>query len=136
MHTHALKARHLLAATALAFGLAPIGSKVLGSIHRARPASASAGRALGGGFSRTQMTYKIKAAVVGLQFGAEFVPIYRDHPDVSRVAVCDLDPAKLDAGDLVHTVDFRSVYATLLEHHLKAPSAPILGRTFPLLSGS
>ena len=43
------------------------------------------------------MTDKIKVAVVGLQFGAEFVPIYRDHPDVSRVAVCDLDPAKLNA---------------------------------------
>ena len=43
------------------------------------------------------MTDKIKVAVVGLQFGAEFVPIYRDHPDVSRVAVCDLDSAKLNA---------------------------------------
>lgn len=48
----------------------------------------------------------------------------------------DLDPATLDAGDLVHTVDFRSVYATLLERHLKAPSAPILGRTFPLLTST
>jgi uncharacterized protein (DUF1501 family) len=47
----------------------------------------------------------------------------------------DLDPGKLDAGDLVHSVDFRSVYATLLERHLKAPSAPILGRAFPLLPG-
>ena len=44
-----------------------------------------------------------------------------------------LDPAHLDRGDLVHTMDFRSVYATLLERHLRAPSAPILGRAFPLL---
>ncbi len=44
-----------------------------------------------------------------------------------------LDPAQLDKGDLRHTLDFRSVYATLLERHLQAPSAPILGRAFPLL---
>jgi uncharacterized protein (DUF1501 family) len=39
----------------------------------------------------------------------------------------------LDAGDLKHTVDFRSVYATLLEKCLRAPSAKVLGRQFPLL---
>ncbi|MGH8046436.1 MAG: DUF1501 domain-containing protein [Chthoniobacterales bacterium] len=39
----------------------------------------------------------------------------------------------LDAGDLKHTVDFRSVYATLLEKWLRAPSAKVLGRQFPLL---
>lgn len=54
----------------------PIGSKVIGSIHRGRPDPALAGRLRGGGFSRTQMTDKIKVAVVGLQFGAEFVPIH------------------------------------------------------------
>lgn len=48
----------------------------------------------------------------------------------------DLDPKRLDAGDLVHAVDFRSVYATLLEKHLRCPSAPILGRAFPLLAGA
>lgn len=47
----------------------------------------------------------------------------------------DLHPDRLDQGDLVHTLDFRSVYATLLERHLRAPSAPILGRPFPLLPG-
>lgn len=39
----------------------------------------------------------------------------------------------LDHGDLKYTVDFRSVYATLLEKWLKAPSAKVLGRPFPLL---
>jgi uncharacterized protein (DUF1501 family) len=39
----------------------------------------------------------------------------------------------LDHGDLKHTVDFRSVYATLLEKWLRAPSAKVLGRQFPLL---
>jgi uncharacterized protein (DUF1501 family) len=45
-----------------------------------------------------------------------------------------LDPKDLDKGDVRHTVDFRSVYATVLERHLKAPSARILGRDFPVLS--
>jgi uncharacterized protein (DUF1501 family) len=39
----------------------------------------------------------------------------------------------LDAGDLKHTVDFRSVYATLLQNWLATPSKPILGNQFPLL---
>ena len=32
---------------------------------------------------------KLKVAVVGLRFGGEFPPIYRDHPDVSQVVICD-----------------------------------------------
>jgi predicted dehydrogenase len=39
---------------------------------------------------------KLRVAVVGLGFGAEFVPIYLDHPDVQSVAACDADPARLD----------------------------------------
>lgn len=40
----------------------------------------------------------------------------------------------LDQGDLKFSVDFRQVYATLLERWLNADSAPILGQSFPLLS--
>jgi uncharacterized protein (DUF1501 family) len=43
-----------------------------------------------------------------------------DHPSL----------ADLDQGDLKHTVDFRSVYAGILEDWLKAPSAEILGGPF------
>ncbi|MCU0501909.1 MAG: Gfo/Idh/MocA family oxidoreductase [Anaerolineae bacterium] len=39
---------------------------------------------------------KLRVAVVGLGFGAEFVPIYLDHPDVQSVAACDSDPVRLD----------------------------------------
>lgn len=39
----------------------------------------------------------------------------------------------LHDGDLVHNVDFRSVYATVLENWLKAPSREILNGTFPTL---
>jgi len=41
--------------------------------------------------------------------------------------------AKLERGDLVHTVDFRSVYATVLQQWLQTPPEPILGRKFPRL---
>lgn len=33
----------------------------------------------------------VNVAIVGLRFGAEFVPIYRDHPDVGDIVVSDLD---------------------------------------------
>jgi predicted dehydrogenase len=39
---------------------------------------------------------QINLAVVGLQFGNAFVPIYQRHPNVARVAVCDLDPQRLN----------------------------------------
>jgi predicted dehydrogenase len=38
----------------------------------------------------------LNVAVVGLEFGAEFVPIYRDHPGVSLLGVADLDSALVD----------------------------------------
>ncbi|MFI7610960.1 Gfo/Idh/MocA family protein [Nonomuraea terrae] len=34
------------------------------------------------------MTQKVRMAIAGLGFGAEFVPIYQDHPDAELVAVC------------------------------------------------
>ena len=39
----------------------------------------------------------------------------------------------LDQGDLKYLVDFRSVYATILQNWLQTPSKPILGDQFPLL---
>ena len=39
----------------------------------------------------------------------------------------------LDSGDLKFHTDFRSVYGSVLEHWLAAPSAIVLGREFPRL---
>jgi uncharacterized protein (DUF1501 family) len=39
----------------------------------------------------------------------------------------------LDRGDLKFNTDFRSVYGTVLEQWLKAPSELVLGRKFPIL---
>jgi predicted dehydrogenase len=38
---------------------------------------------------------RLRVAVVGLGFGAEFVPIYLHHPDVRSVAICDAHPERL-----------------------------------------
>jgi predicted dehydrogenase len=40
---------------------------------------------------------QLRVSVVGLGFGAEFVPIYLDHPNVQSVAGCDSDTARLDS---------------------------------------
>jgi uncharacterized protein (DUF1501 family) len=45
-----------------------------------------------------------------------------------------LAPADLQNGDVKYTVDFRSVYAGILEGWLKTPSKPVLGKQFiPLM---
>jgi uncharacterized protein (DUF1501 family) len=44
-----------------------------------------------------------------------------------------LAPADLFQGDLKFQVDFRSVYAGVLENWLRTPSEPVLGRKFPPL---
>lgn len=43
------------------------------------------------------------------------------------------DLRKLDEGDLIHQVDFRSIYATLLNRWLAADDSRILAGKFPLL---
>jgi predicted dehydrogenase len=46
------------------------------------------------------MNHKIKVAVVGLGFGAEFIPIWQKHPNTSCYAICQRNPKKLQAvGD-------------------------------------
>jgi uncharacterized protein (DUF1501 family) len=40
----------------------------------------------------------------------------------------------LDQGDLKYLIDFRSVYASVLQNWLETPSKPILGDQFPTLS--
>ena len=39
----------------------------------------------------------VRVAIVGLGFGAEFIPIYQAHPDAEMVAVCRRDRAGVDA---------------------------------------
>lgn len=47
-----------------------------------------------------------------------------------------LAPDNLARGDIPHACDFRSVYATLLERHLRVDPLAVLGRAFPLLTAA
>ena len=47
----------------------------------------------------------LSIAVVGLGFGAEFVPIYLDHPDVHSVSICDAHPERLSKTAGMFPVD-------------------------------
>lgn len=49
--------------------------------------------------------------------------LYSKHPSLTD----------LERGDLKYTVDFRNVYATMLERWLQAPSAEVLGKPFESL---
>ncbi|WP_319586179.1 Gfo/Idh/MocA family oxidoreductase [uncultured Desulfobulbus sp.] len=42
------------------------------------------------------MNKPLHVAVVGLGFGAEFVPIYIHHPNVRKVTICDLHPERIE----------------------------------------
>jgi predicted dehydrogenase len=43
---------------------------------------------------------KVRVAIVGLGFGAEFIPIYQAHPNADMVAICRRNKAELDkCGD-------------------------------------
>ena len=45
-------------------------------------------------------TPKIRIALAGLGFGAEFIPIYLAHPNAEIAAICQRNPAKLkEIGD-------------------------------------
>jgi predicted dehydrogenase len=48
---------------------------------------------------------KINVAIVGLGFGAEFIPIYQKHPNANLVAICQRSKDRLDkVGDAFKTV--------------------------------
>src|SRR5262245_7625568 len=43
---------------------------------------------------------KVRVAIIGLGFGAEFIPIYKEHPNAEIVAICRRNKAELDkCGD-------------------------------------
>ncbi len=42
------------------------------------------------------MTKKLNIAIVGLGFGAEFIPIYQRHPNANMYAICQRNEEKLN----------------------------------------
>ena len=47
---------------------------------------------------------KINIAIVGLGFGAEFIPIYQKHPNANMYAICQRSPEKLEAMGLTTVI--------------------------------
>jgi len=41
------------------------------------------------------MRNRVRVAIVGLGFGAEFIPIYQKHPDAEMYAICQRKPQSL-----------------------------------------
>jgi predicted dehydrogenase len=42
----------------------------------------------------------LKVGIVGLEFGAEFIPIYQQHPNAEMYAICQRTESKLhEVGD-------------------------------------
>src|SRR5688500_3360431 len=39
---------------------------------------------------------KVRVAIVGLGFGAEFIPIYQNHPDAEMYAICQRNKQNLE----------------------------------------
>jgi len=50
---------------------------------------------------------KINVAIVGLGFGAEFIPIYQKHPHTNMYAICQRTKGKLDQTGDVFGIDVR-----------------------------
>src|SRR5207237_534198 len=58
---------------------------------------------------------KVRVAIVGLGFGAEFIPIYQAHPNAEIAAVCRRNKAELDkAADQYKIAKRYTSYAELL----------------------
>ncbi len=59
---------------------------------------------------------KVSVAIVGLGFGAEFIPIYQKHPNANLVAVCQRTKSKLDeVADAFKIPKRYTEYADLLK---------------------
>jgi predicted dehydrogenase len=62
------------------------------------------------------MAEKVRVAIVGLGFGAEFIPIYQAHPNAEMYAICRRDKAELDkCGDRYGIKARYTNYADLLK---------------------
>jgi predicted dehydrogenase len=60
---------------------------------------------------------KVNIAIIGLGFGAEFIPIYQRHPNANMYAICQRNETKLNAiGDQFDIENRYTSYEELLEN--------------------
>ena len=62
------------------------------------------------------MAGKIRVGIVGLGFGAEFIPIYQRHPDAAMHSICQRNPESLKKVGNAFKVERRFAdYADMLK---------------------
>ena len=73
---------------------------------------------------------KIRIGIVGLGFGAEFIPIYQRHPNAEMYAICRRNKTELDAcGDKFGIKTRYTIYEQMLADpnvdavHINSPIA-------------
>ena len=74
---------------------------------------------------------KINVAIVGLGFGAEFIPIYQKHPNANMYAICQRSRSKLDEIGDAFGIDVRY---TDYEELLKDPNVDVVHINTPIQS--
>jgi len=72
---------------------------------------------------------KINVAIVGLGFGAEFIPIYQRHPHANMHAICQRTPEKLNAVGDAFGIEKRY---TKFEDVLKDPAVDLVHINSPI----
>ena len=72
------------------------------------------------------MANSVRVAIVGLEFGAEFIPIYQAHPGAEMRALCQRTRAHLDeVGDAFGVEARYTDYAELLKNWLQEIKYPL-----------
>lgn len=75
------------------------------------------------------MGEKVRVGIVGLEFGAEFIPIYQQHPDAEMYAICQRTRSHLDEIGDAYGVERRY---TSYEEMLANPSIDVIHINTPL----
>lgn len=75
------------------------------------------------------MGEKVRVGIVGLEFGAEFIPIYQLHPDTEMYAICQRTQSHLDEIGDAYGVERRY---TSYEEMLANPSIDVIHINTPL----
>jgi predicted dehydrogenase len=75
------------------------------------------------------MSKPVNVAIIGLGFGAEFIPIYQRHPNAKMYAICQRDPTKLNQVGDACKIDKRY---TRYEDVLKDPQVDFVHINTPI----
>lgn len=75
------------------------------------------------------MSNQVRVGIVGLEFGAEFIPIYQEHPDAEMYAICQRTQSRLDEVGDTYGVERRY---TSYEEMLANPSIDLVHINTPL----